>query len=453
MNITPGRRQFTISRKPWPAPDDWCAIRLTHGYTLQHHPELRVAREDVPGGSRLTLGHSFSAPGKVLGGRFVTIERELVRLDACGLLALLYVKGGDGFTITSSPAIACQAFGATPADRKLPRRGMNWHPSPGSPVNGWARLLADQTLDLASDEVRTCPKTLATDLSEQQAAEDLLSGLIESVSAMHSHFARTLLPLTAGIDSRTLFSALCTSGVAFETFTYVFDDASRQDAQTARELARRHGVLHHAIAGFERRGEYANALHRHQLESVCDTDVATLFPVGVYSHLKQHDLVLRGGLFELGRCDYLGRLWGIEDTDPRVRAGEIVARFDDDPSGPLLAPLEQWLAHRQRNPIGLDLADSFYFDQDGGAWLASIEQGLDSVPGTSVHPMNSLSLLRCLMSTSPRRRRQGCVQRRLIASVDAVLDRIPYNPAQLRDRLTGTPLEYGYYWLRSMFQR
>lgn len=451
MKVTPDRRQFTISRQPWPVPDGWRAIGLPHGYTLHHHPDLRVTRAAAGDLERITLGHAFDMLGHGAGGRFATIEGSTVCTDECGLLALLYRQEAQGVTVTSSAALACRAFGGVPSQRRLPRYGMNWHPSPGSPVQGWARLMADQCLDLASGAITANPKTLASDLSEEQAAERLLGGLTEFMTLQRSRFSRTLLPLTAGLDSRTLFTALCASGIEFETFTQVFDEKSRHDADTARKLALRHGVPHFSVLGLEPREEHRRRLYEHQLDSVRDADATTLFAGGFYRHLHDEDVIVRGGLFELGRLDYLGRLWRVEAGDPRDVAAQIITRFGEDPGGPLFETLKAWWVHRRANPIGLELGDAFFFDQDIGGWMASIEQGLDSLPPTSLHPMNSLALLRCVMSASPRRRRAGWVQRRAIARFDKALDDVPYNLFDAwRHRIRGTPLEYGYYWLRAL---
>jgi hypothetical protein len=451
MDIRPHRRQFTIGRRDWPAPEGWRAVGLSDGYLLHHDPELRVLRDERDA-QRLTLGHAFGMSNGTTAGRFVTVEGSTLRPDDGALLGLLYKREADEVVVTSSPAVACLAYDARPTEWRPPRHGLNWHPSPGSPVEGWTRLFADQCLDLRTGRTTTARKTLASTLTEDQASDELLSRLIELMRLMRPRFERVVLPLTAGLDSRTLFAALCASGVEFETFTQVFSARSRQDAETAHQLARRYGVAHHLVHGAEPRSEHCNRLREHQLHAVCDADVSTLFKGSFYRQLRSGDLIVRGGLFELGRLDHLGRLWRIEHTAPENLPNEILARFGESPNGTLLDALRAWQAHRATHSLNLDFDDAFYFDQDVGAWLASIEQGLDSLPPTSIQAMNSLPLLRCLMSTSRRRRRAGWIQRGAIARFDGALDRVTYNAfASMRQRLRGTHAEYVYYWLRSTF--
>lgn len=451
MQIVVHRRQFAISREHAHLPARWRRVTLPGGYTLSHEPELAVTPIDETVGVGLLIGEAYGFGTDAACGRFASIAGTRVATDAAGLLALFYRIDTAGVVITSSPAVAKDFFGASPARRDLPRQGINWHPSPGSPMVGWGRLMADQRIDLAEGRLEDAPKSLAPQADENDAVVRLAEVLRSATVQIAARHHRVLIPLTAGLDSRTLFAAAIASNIKFETFTQVFGKNSEHDAISAARISSHYGIQHHVITGETPDATRARSLSRHSLESVHDADVTSLFPGGMYRHLRAGDVMLRGGLFELGRLDYHGPFYGLSLDKPGKLAHSILRRFREPPEGPLRPIIDAWVRHRTEHSLGLELGDAFFFDQDVGGWLSAVEQGLDSLAGVSMHPVNSLDALRCLMATTPRRRRAGVIQRRMIAYVDRELDKFDYNPVrQLRQRLRGSDLETVYYRLRAL---
>lgn len=451
MQVVVHRRQFAISREHEQLPVRWIRRPLAAGYTLSHDPDLGIAEIMGALGTGLLLGESHGYGDDASAGRYATVQWPHVSTDAAGLLALFYRVSPSGTVVTSSPAIARDFFSASPQSRQLPRAGMNWHPSPGSPLTDWSRLMADQRLDLSTGEVEHTPKSLGSDLDESQAVARLVEVLRKTTASIAQKHERVLIPLTAGLDSRTLLAAALAAGIRFETFTQVFGKNSRYDAVSAAEISKRYGVRHEVITPRAPEPALARSLARHALGSVNDADINSLFPGAMYAHVRPGDVMVRGGLFEQGRLDYHGPFFALTLDQPERLAATILRRFGERADGPLRPVMEAWVRHRTRYGLGLGLGDSFFFDQDIGSWLSAVEHGLDTLAGVSQHPANSLDALRCLMSTTPMRRRAGVIQRRVIASVDAELDRFEYNPVrQLRQRLRGSSLETAYYRLRAM---
>lgn len=452
MQVVVHRRQFAISREHNQLPGRWIRRALPHGYTLSHDPDLKVSEIDAALGGGLLLGEAHAWGTPLAAGRHVALQWPRLALDAGGLLAVFYRVDGTSVVVTSSPAIARDFFGAEGSTRVLPRSGMNWHPSPGSPLVRWRRLMADQQLDLATGQVEHVRKSLASDLDEAQAASRLGEALRATTLSTAAAHARVLLPLTAGLDSRTLFAAALSAGVKFEAFTQVFGKNSEHDARSAQQIAKRYGIKHTVVSPQPIEPSRARSLANHALDSVHDADITALFPAGMYGHVEGGDVMLRGGMFEIGRLDYHGRFFGLNFDRPDRLARAILRRFREPIDGPLRPLIEDWVRYRSQHGIDLSLGDTFFFDQDIGSWLSAVEQGLDSIAGISQHPANSLEALRCLMSTTSTRRRAGFIQRRMIAEVDPALDRFEYNPVrQLRQRLRGSSLETFLYRLRAIF--
>jgi hypothetical protein len=72
--------------------------------------------------------------------------------------------------------------------------------------------------------------------------------------------------------------------------------------------------------------------------------------------------------------------------------------------------------------------DSFYLDQRIGGWLAAIEHGLDLLPGRSFQPVNSLPVLRALVTPGIEERLSGELQKDAIRRMAPELLRFPVNP-------------------------
>ena len=115
------------------------------------------------------------------------------------------------------------------------------------------------------------------------------------------------------------------------------------------------------------------------------------------------------------------------------------------------ADLDDWLAWRRCHSNGLDLVDSFYYDQRVGGWSAAIQQGLDLLPGISIHPANSPRCLNALMTPDPKERIERRLQRETIFLFEPKLLRFPINPPP-----SWTALDYGRRlaptWLKQMLR-
>ena len=155
-------------------------------------------------------------------------------------------------------------------------------------------------------------------------------------------------------------------------------------------------------------------------------------------------LVLRGGLFELGRhikaLDH--RLTSRSDLEiahaPEHWVDAVLAGFRVSLFNPNVAPvrrmLEEWIAWVRRAEIpGLDFVDRFYLEQRVGCWLGDIEQALDLVQPEKLHVANSARTLSLLLSQPLEVRQEYGHQVRLIEAL---------SPRNLRRFPTTHPIRY-----------
>ena len=458
MRLTPHKRQFVIARRTFAPSERWKNRPLGDGYVLSYDESLEV-RQTSADPISLVLGivvpvaHAHE-PLSESSGRFVEVCWPRIALDAGGLLAVYYHRGADGNIATSSPAIAQLMTGAPEVDRKLRWEGqaLNWAPSPGSPLIGVSRLLADEVLDVRTGTLSGADRDLsARDLDEGRAIDQLASGLVSYFRRVDGRYDRFMLALTGGLDSRTLFGAAREAGLRFEAYTSVIDNPrSHVDASIASEIAKRYGVRHHVIRSRRYSAARAQSFYQHTLRSFSDADDNVLVPCDHYAMFREDDALIRACIFGLGRRYFAKTFDGCGVTWENVTSANLLSMMDEPEHDVVSETLDQYLEYRKARPLGTDLVDTFYFDQLVGGWTAAIEQGMDAFDGTSLQPINSLPFMRCLLQGDPEGRAGGPIQRGVVRRLDATLMDWPVNPPPLpprslrdraRDMVIGTPLE------------
>lgn len=452
------QRQFVIARQVVSLGEDWDYRALPEGYFLSFQKALAVQTYgDVPTQSgKYVLGRRFlsehgSSPnlGHTDTGRFCVVDWPYVMSDAAGLMGLLFSTGSAETICTSSPALAVQISGASIRNWQPKRTGVNWTPAPGTRVVGFRRLLADQRLDVSRGKVERRPLQLSDTRSETDATAALCTQLVAVARDVSADAGRLMVTLTAGVDSRTVFGALLASGVKFHAVTQYMPGSSETDVRIAADLCERYRVKHEIIHAGDIDQEIPAKCHAHTLSSYRDADNTTLFAQSYYRFLREGDVVLRGGCFETGRR-YLSHHFA--RIPPEQATGATVWRNLDAGDQPteIRQFFDDWLTWRRANDIGIDLIDALYFDQRVGAWLSSIEQGLDALPGISVQPVNSIVGYRSLLAGDPARRKQAVVQKEAMRLFEPTLLDTPFNPkaitAIVRERLREVVSRVPYLW-------
>jgi hypothetical protein len=419
-------RQFVLAHRAHMIGSDWQVRDIGHGWLLSHAPDLALEQS----GTDLVIGHNVRLPGSehpARAGRFCVIAYPLVQPDAAALLSLYFCHRDDGGFVTSSPALAQRLGAQHDPGRQLTWSGMNWNPLPGAPFKGVKRLLRDQVLDLDNFSLAFRPEAAVVPLAGMQAALQTLCDCLQAAAGGLAQDGQILLALTAGLDSRTLAAALLSSGVKFDCVTQNFAGVKKADIAVARDICRYLGVRHHVIEPVVTDNAAVHTWRQHTLASYSDADDNLLLNADQYRFLHKDTLLVRGGLFEIGRRFYQ---WKFPMLDFASATGERLFRFfeptaTDDRA---IDTLNAWLQWRRTHDNGLDLVDSFYLDQRIGGWLAAIEQALDLLPGRSFQPVNSLPAMRALVTPSIDERLSGQLQKDAIRRMAPELLRFPVNP-------------------------
>lgn len=421
----------------------WRTIPLPDGWRLHHHPDAAVeVLSAAPDAPVIRIGQAFVLDAAGEGaGRHALLAWPEIRPDAGALLGLHHGARGERRVVSSSAALAARALHGhvRPPDLEgaLEHRSrINYVPAPGAPFLGLRKLLHDQTLDLRDFRVGHRPSPIRRLASYDAAMAALVAELVGFAQELKARVPGTVyLPLTAGLDSRTLLAALLAAEVPFETVTLDYRGKPRTDVAVARAISRRLGLRHHVLRLGPPDPAAAARFAAHTAGAFLDWDHTHVFPGGGYRYLRPGDAMLVGACFEVGRQTAgEGCFAGL---DFATATGERVWRSRTGrPAPPAFAGfLDEWIAWRRLHPLDMDFAAAFYHDQRTGGWRAALEQGYDLLPGVSLCPANNPRVYSALVTPGPADQRAGRLQRDAIACLAPELLAFPLNPKPLRHRL------------------
>ena len=444
------RGQFVMTCSSAAVQAGWATRPIAQGWFLHHHPTADVRTGDdgsILIGSAAQLRSDQPAPLEVLSrpsfdrsdtdswaGRWGIIKGDLVASDVSALLGLVYGETQQGACVSSSLALLALLNG----DEDIPEHaamkgwGLDWMPPPLTILPGVRRLLPGQTLRLEQGAVTLGPRApglLAAQLTADEATAAFADALVQGLRGFASGY---LLPLTAGLDSRTVLAALHVAGKPFVAFTHQHKAMSHGDRTIPAKLARRSGFEHRAVndGAYVREAEGAIDAHSHgQLHQN-----RHFFAHDHYAALEAHRTwtMLPGGCFEVGRCFYWPYLPETLPADADDAVEAIIAGLNAREAAPILRDgLRAWLLDLRSRAAAAgdaDWRDTFYLEQRLAGWLATTEQATDLNGIRKLHIANSRYIFELMLALPPEQRRAGTIQRGAIERLTPNLLHLPVNP-------------------------
>jgi hypothetical protein len=417
----------------------WRTIPLPDGWRLHHHPDAPVEiLSSDPHAPVIRIGRAFDLDAAGEGaGRYALLAWPEIRTDAGALLGLHYGAREGRRVVSSSAALAAQALGGhvrAPDLTGLEHRShINYVPMPGAPFLGLRKLLHDQKLDLPGFRVLHRPSPIRRLASYDAALDALVGALLGFARDLKARTLGTVyLPLTAGLDSRTLAAAFLAAELPFETVTLDYCGKPEADVTVARAISRKLGLRHHVLRLTEPDADAAARFAAHTAGAFLDWDHTHIFPGGGYRYLGPGDVMVVGACFEVGRQTAGDACF--KGLDFASATGEAVWRRRTGAPAPAAFAgfLDEWIAWRRLHPLDMDFAAAFYLDQRTGGWRAALEQGYDLLPGVSLCPANDARVYSALITPDAAAQREGRLQRDAIARLAPGLLAFPLNPKSLR---------------------
>lgn len=422
--------------------EGWRTYALPQGWALHAHPGAAVQiLSAAPEAPVIRIGHAFNldASGETGAGRFALLKWPEIFSDVGVLQSLYHGARGALQVVASCPEVAARALGglppligAAPLDHRSP---FNYIPAPGAPYQGLRKLLHDQKIDLAEFRVSHHLSPIGRLASHEAALGVLVDELRQFTEELRARIPGTVyLPLTAGLDSRTIAAAFLACGLPFETVTLDYCGKPCSDVTIARAISRRLGVRHRTIRLDPPCPETAARFAEHTAGVFLDWDHTHIVPGDGYRYLGPDDAMIVGSCFEIGR-QLTGetRFKGFDFADATglevwmARAGQVAPPA-------YAALLDEWIAWRRAHPLDMDFAAAFYLDQRIGGWRAGLEQGYDLLPGISLCPANNPKIYSAMITPSLSDQREGRLQREAIGFLAPELLGFPINPVPLRVR-------------------
>jgi hypothetical protein len=444
------QRQFVIGNLQKQVNEDWKAVQLSGGLILSYCPQLSVATaKDLNGEVWHLLGlavqtdkkksdpiteitHSSTGAVRDIykswSGKWMLIGAGEVHLDCCGLLGCFYTSINGARWVSGSLAILQEIGGFTPRPETLThRKGLEWYPPPTTRFEGVSKLLPSQILNLKTFgiEARGLPKPipgLPYDAMIDQLAERIKFGLENACRPAKRVFTQ----LTAGYDSRLVLAAIRSLGIKAEAYTTESYYIAYADVTLPPKLAKLTGYRHRYI----KRGPYSKekeALYDYHTARNCGDIDRAKYAEGQWDPFGKGDLILRGGIFEAGRCEFWKKLGG-DFTVQSVLKG---VRQQYDPESFIAKAFSEWMKWVDQTPTeGLDWRDRFYIEQRVTGWLSAIEQSLD-LTGTDRFNVANCHDIISLMLSAPVEKRKGFVYYvYLIRKLYPALLKYPFNPPE-----------------------
>lgn len=442
------KKQFVVGGQPKQVVEDWKTVQLGETLFLSHCPELSVAKaKDLNGEAWHLLGLAVQTDKekeeplaeisrfhtvqirdiyKSWAGRWVLIGTAEIHMDCTGLLGCFYTTIGEARWVSSSLAILQEIGDLTPRPETLKHKtGMEWYPLPQSRFQGVYKLLPSQVLNPETFHLtaRALPKPVAGlsyDEVIDKTTEKIKLSLLNVSQRLNK---RIYTQLTAGYDSRLVLAGLHALGIKAESYTTESSYIPHADATLPFRLSKVAGYRHR----YFKRGKFSKekeALYDyHTARNSADID-RTKYAEGQWDPFGKGDLILRGGIFEAGRCPYIWKRTGADFTVASILKGMRI----QDPESFSAKAYSEWMDWVVQTPTeGLDWRDRFYLEQRVGGWLSAIEQSLDLTGTERFNVANCHDVISLLLTVPVEKRKGRIYYIDLIRKMCPVLLRYPFN--------------------------
>jgi hypothetical protein len=440
------RRQFVIGPEPLRPYTDWLVRELPHGLYLTHCPTLPVADSE----HGIVLGLAIASDEKndpdSWAGRWALLSGTTLGLDAGGLLGV-FIRGR---WLSSSPELLRTIAPELPLPARRLRYGeeMDWFAPPDSGINGIGRLLPSQTIDIATGEVSSRALLAhVTPKSHGDRVRALADRLVHTLNAVGEVYDEVLVPLSAGRDSRVVLAAAIAAGVEVSAYTFFLSHMKEIDRRLPPRLSASVGVRHFAITPGDVRPEIESLFDLHCAQHCVEANRPGLATRAIGWTIG-NVAVLPGNGFEVGRCQYYGKL--PPQLNEQVLETSVV--FANDPRGRV--GVREWARWIEDHPEPLDWRDRFYIEQILGGWLSSTAQAGDLAGPETIWVANSRRFISELLQFPEPVRLKAFHQQAVLEALSPELARFPVNVggsrtvARLRQELRLLRSDRAHYFAR-----
>ena len=401
------------------------------GRAWQVMPGKNAPQEEI---GSLDLSGDFSRDKAVIeemestwDGRYVLLYKDYVFMDASGLFGVFYSRDG----LASSCQVLAHAQ-EVPLKTYAPSQVMNWFPGPDTHYPDIKRLLPSQVYCIGTGEL--VPRQLMCNVPLENIQGNTL---IEKFTGLYIHSMKNmgnlskgkglLLALTGGHDSRVLFAMMKKADINFSCFTAWHEGICQDDIILPEKICSIGKIPYYFIKRDEEAySPWKEKLYREFDGGIVRDEDRLFYAYGQYDKVKEmcggDIVVVRGGMWETA-TDFFGA-----DFNGEIPSEGFFGHYEINPGSQEAGSISSYLLWCAKSPQeNLPMPYRFYWEQRGGCWLSTIEQGFGLMNGIeSVQPMNSRILLSMLFLFDRKEREGKSYQEAVTNFVMPELAGIPY---------------------------
>lgn len=337
-------------------------------------------------------------------GRFVLIVKSndnySIFHDPCGLRSVFYTKYNNQLYLASQPLLFREVIPLKEGERyhqyntsKYKEIDIeHWIPSGCSLFENVDHLAPNHYIDFKTySQIRYWPNKKLVSIPMEDAVKQAGEIVKNTVSAYNNRF-KLALPLTAGVDSRTILSGC--KEIAHEIFFYTLQYRSlnidSNDIKIPRNLLSKLGYVHHIIDCRKTTDKEFAKIYTNNSDNSHLNDWGNI-AYGMQDAIPDERVVIKGNCTEIGRCHYysLGKHREIQSVHQLLN---LVSGWDKLDF--VKNQLSKWLVdvkHLEQE-FGYDILDLFYWEQRLGSWQAQSQLEWDIVQD-AVTPYNNRELV------------------------------------------------------------
>lgn len=413
------RRQFIITKKYIFLPD-FKSFSLDNNYKLFYHKDLNIeCIEDC-----VVLGYAFSSIDREISiqgnieesirswaGRWVLITPTELYLDAAGSLGVFYSYEEGALILSSSLAllhalVSDSKWISNYELKRLEFRYFDFYPAPYTPWSKCMSLLPSQKVDLVHMKIvnrsdfNFCRYTY---MSNDERISNIIKRQGIILKNIQNRFSKLYLPLTSGVDSRTILAIALYHNIDVNLYSIQRLDTDIWDNDVPLLVAKRLGL----------------PFYLYKEHKICNTNYVVQM---IYDHCggrttagTELSQFLNGiDVGDANTCVLWGPLWEISI---RYYSQYFSEHADLEDENTILSMLnlassnnmfqkslihkmsfEEWIRLVFKNPIlGMTWMDRLYWEQRVGAWAKYSLQMIDLFDSVRIIPVNCQDLLELLM--------------------------------------------------------